>query len=558
MSATAPATAPASTTSKYLPLIAMIFVTSMTFIDMTIVSIAAPEVEKGLGISDNAVQWVINGYLLALASLFALFGRIADVVGHKRMAIIGTIVFATASALCGFTPVGSFAAAWIITFRVIQGAGAAMLFPAALAIVASAFAIKERGRALALFFAITGAFTAIGPILGGYLVEWTWRSIFWINIPVAIIALILTSICKPTLVPKKEPIDWRGGAVIVAGMGLSVLGLQQASSWGWTSPATIGCVVVGLVLIGLFVKMESGQKNPLIKVWIFRDRAFVADNFVLFFSMMAFVPVFFFLSLYAQIVLGDSAQDAGLFIMWFFIGFVIAAQVGGAMLDRIGSKLPMMLGSLISAVGFAGLGFQATQMTSGAITPWIIAAGAGIGLLLGPASTDALNRAIGASYGEVTGITQTLRNYGSALGMAILGTIMLTQSQNRFVSTLTGFGLSNEQADTVAKGFSHASSGGAAGASSNIPTSVRDKILTAIQLDFSQAMKVVFLVMAGMLVVSFLVSLIHPGGKVVTADAEEEDATSTDTPGGDSRENVRRVLTYVVVAAVIYLMYKYL
>lgn len=287
MSTVAPASAEAAQKGRYLALTAMVFATGMTFIDMTIVSIGAPVIESDLGISDDAVQWVVNGYLLGLAATFALMGRVADVYGHRRMVIIGTIVFAFSSLMCGLTPSGNIAAAWLIGWRVVEGVGAAMLFPAALAIVVAAFPPAGRGRALALFFAITGGLTAIGPIVGGYLVDWNWRSIFWVNIPIAIIALILTAIAKPTTERRDEPIDWIGALLTIVGMGLSVLGFQQAGSWGWSSPLTWSCIVGGLVVLIAFVRYELGRQYPLIKMKIFADRAFQADNAVLFFMSMA-------------------------------------------------------------------------------------------------------------------------------------------------------------------------------------------------------------------------------------------------------------------------------
>src|SRR5262249_18407924 len=151
----------------------MILAVSMTFIDQTIVAIAIPQLQGDLSLSSTGVQWIINGYLLSLSALFAFGGKLADVAGHRRMVVIGVIVFATASALCGATPTNGAAEPWIIVFRVIQGAGAALMFPAALAIVLAAFPVRERGRALAIFFGLAGAFTSIGPIAGGYLTEWT-------------------------------------------------------------------------------------------------------------------------------------------------------------------------------------------------------------------------------------------------------------------------------------------------------------------------------------------------------------------------------------------------
>ncbi len=163
---------------KNLVLAAMIFAVSMTFIDQTIVSIAVPEIQKNLHLTSTGVQWAVNAYLLSLAALFALGGRLADTMGHRRLVVIGVIVFAAASAMCGLTPKGSLAQTWIVVFRVVQGAGGAIMYPAALAIVVNTFALRERGKALALFFGIAGGLTAVGPILGGYLTQWTWRAIF--------------------------------------------------------------------------------------------------------------------------------------------------------------------------------------------------------------------------------------------------------------------------------------------------------------------------------------------------------------------------------------------
>src|ERR1700691_5637676 len=231
--------------SRSPALAAMIFAVSMTFIGQTIVSIAVPEIQKELGLSTTGVQWAVNAYLLSLAALFAFGGRLADTVGHRKMVTLGVIIFAAASAMCGLTPKGSLAEAWIVTFRVVQGAGGAIMFPAALAIVVQTFAMRERGKALAIFFGIAGGLTAIGPVLGGYLTEWTWRAIFWVNIPVAIIALILIAVSKPVTVHRPARMDYRGLALIASGVALSVFGFQQSSIWGWSSPGIWACIVVG-------------------------------------------------------------------------------------------------------------------------------------------------------------------------------------------------------------------------------------------------------------------------------------------------------------------------
>ena len=188
----------------------MIFAVSMMFIDQTIVSIAAPQIQRELGLTSTGVQWAINAYLLSLAALFAFGGRLADTRGHRKMVVTGVIVFAGASALCGLTPKGSLAEAWLVTFRAVQGAGGALMFPAALAIVVQTFPLNQRGKALALFFGIAGGLTAVGPTLGGFLTQWTWRAIFWVNIPIAIIALALIAVSKPVTAYRPARMDYRG------------------------------------------------------------------------------------------------------------------------------------------------------------------------------------------------------------------------------------------------------------------------------------------------------------------------------------------------------------
>src|SRR6476659_1511923 len=304
----------------------MVFAVPMTFIDQTIVAIAIPDLQQDLGLTQTGSQWIINGYLLSLSALFAFGGRLGDVLGRRRMVTIGVIGFAGASVFCGLTPTGSIGESWIIFFRVVQGAAAALMFPAAVGIVVASFPLRERGRAMAIFFGISGGLTAIGPIAGGYLTQWTWRAIFWINIPVAVLAVVLTVMAGIQSVPRHERIDWRGAALIATGMALSTFGFEQAASWGWADLRTWSCILGGLVVLVVFVLVHLRTPVPLLTVRIFQDRAFFVDNAVLFFSMVAFVPVFFFASVYSQVSLGYDANSDGLYLLLFFAGFAPAAQ----------------------------------------------------------------------------------------------------------------------------------------------------------------------------------------------------------------------------------------
>jgi len=501
---------------KNLVLAAMVFAVAMMFIDQTIVAIAIPNVEKELGITGNESQWVINAYLLALSALFALGGKLADVLGRRRMVVIGVIGFAVASLCCGLTPKGGVAAAWIIAFRAVQGGFAALLFPAAVGIIVAEFPRGERGSAMAAFFGITGGLTAIGPIAGGFLTQWTWRAIFWVNIPVAIIALILISRAQPDDTRYPAKVD-TGGAVLVTGaMAALVLGLQQSSQWGWKSAGTIGCIAAGLILGAAFVRRELRTDRPLLRLRIFADRGFAVENLVLALVSVAFVPFFFFASVYAQAALGKSASDAGFYIMYFFLGFVILAQVGGKMLDNRGARLPVVLGPAISAVGFYLLAGKLTNLSLGAQWPYIMLAGAGIGLMLGVASTDAVNRASKSSYGEVTGITQTGRNFGATLGLAVLGAILLSREKINMAADLVKAGVPHSVAQHVAATLGTRSGG------SHSTAGQPHAIVHAVQLAFAHSTQTVFYIMAGVLAATFLVALVWlPGGQVADAEALE-------------------------------------
>ena len=493
-------------------LAAMVFAVGMTFIDQTIVSIAIPDLEQDLELSQTGVQWVINAYLLALSAAFALGGRLADTLGSRKMVTIGVITFASASALCGLTPATSYAEAWIVVFRALQGVGAAMMIPAALALVIGSFEVHKRGQALAIFFGVTGALTSIGPLAGGYLTAIDWRAIFWVNVPRALIAY-----SKPSDSRKPAPIDIPGALLVTGGMALSVLGLQQSSVWGWGSWMTIGSILVGTLLLIVFVLRELKVENPLLRIRIFTDRAFSSQNVVLFILSFGFIPLFFFTSTYAQLSLGQSPANAGLYILTFFIGFAIAAQIGGRILDKVGARPAVVAGSAIAAAGFFLWAGSLTDLSWSAQTAWIILSGFGMGMVLAPSNTDAINRAPSTSYGEATGITQTVRNYGASLGMAILGTILITQNRLNLEGKLGDVGIPKTVADRIAAEV--VGGGGPRGGPSGAGG---EKVFEAIQNAYAASTSTVFYVIAGAMAVMFLFSLIFvPKGRAPEKVAED-------------------------------------
>ncbi|QKW10353.1 MFS transporter [Streptomyces sp. NA04227] len=521
-----------------LALAATLFAVSMTFIDQTIVSVAAPRIVDELSLSSSGMQWVINAYLLSLAAFFALGGRLADIVGHRVIMVIGTLIFVISSVLCGCVPDNDFAQTWLVIFRATQGLGAALMFPAALAVVVAVFPVDKRGRAIALFFGLSGALTAVGPLLGGWLTDWTWRAIFWINLPVAVIALVLTALARIPSTRRPERLDVPGAVLVAVGMGLGVFGLQQASAWGWSSFATWACIIGGLVVLVLFWRYELRAADPLITFRVFHDRAFTVDMLVLFFAMTAFVPVFFFMSVYAQVSLSASPNQAALYMLYFFAGFGLASQRGGRILDTRGARPALKIGTALATVGFALWANKLTDLSFHDQWPYAALAGAGIGLLLSPASTDAVNRAVGSSYGEVTGITQTVRNYAASVGLAVFGTVLTHVTTNRVTETLTAKGLSEGASHNTARGIAEAVTGhpddqepsGGGGSAA-----VMRKAMSAIRMDFAEANQWVFYGMAIACGIAFLCSLAHPGTRV-EAEPGEAGGPGTGKSGGPEAE----------------------
>jgi predicted MFS family arabinose efflux permease len=331
---------------------------------------------------------------------------------------------------------------------------------------------------------------------------------------------VLIFISKPVTEYKAAPMDYRGVVLIAAGVALSVFGFQQSNIWGWSNPLIGLSIAVGLALLVVFYFVERRTASPLMQVSIFENRTFLTQCLVLGATNLVFIPVFFFGSEYAQISLAKSASQAGVILLYFFIGFVIASQIGGRMLDRAGAKRPVVLGCALGAVGFFLWAGKVTDLSFSAQQWYIILSGAGMGFMLGPSSTDAVNRASRLSYGEATGITQTVRNYAASMGLAILGTISVAQTRNHLFNSLVAQGVPAAKAHASAAQFS--ASGSGSGSAGSIPQ--------FFQVDFAQSIQTVFYVMAGIMAVAAVIGLIGLRGGVQELAPEAADREATGAP----------------------------
>jgi EmrB/QacA subfamily drug resistance transporter len=505
--------------SQNIVLIAMILAVSMTTIDQTIVALAANTIQSGLGVSHAVVTWSINAYILATAAFFLLGGKLADVFGHRKMVLIGISTFAFFSLLCSLTPTGSFAGAWLIIARALQGVSTAIMFPAALGIVRNSFPASGQGKAAATFFSITGAMTAIGPIAGGVLINWTWRAIFWINLPIAAIALLLLVGRMVTTPSKRVKIDLKGAVVAALGMSAIVGGLQQAGTWGWGSIGTWALIVVGAILLVIFVLMEQRLASPLVKISLFKERGFRLSSLAMFFSSFAFVPIFFFISVYAQVSLGLSVGNTGILLLEFFIGYLIGARVGGRIYDKTGAKHPILFGGVLGAVGFAWWASKLNMLNNGGgflNSPqfWpIVIAGAGIGIMFSVASTDIADRSKSESYGEAAGVSQTAKNLGGAFGLALLSAILAVHLTSTLTSSFAKIGIPASVAKSVSQDInSGTKSSGKNNQLSHLSKKSQKQVSSSIASSYATASKPVFYGMAGSLAVVAIIGIMYPEG----------------------------------------------
>ena len=413
--------------SKWLILVAMTGSLSMVMLDQTVVTVALPTMGAQLGLSVSGQQWVINAYVLATAALVAVGGKLGDRFGGVTVFRAGVLVFFLASALCGLTPTDGWGPAWLITARVLQGAGAALMLPVSAAIVINAFDVSERGRAMAVYAGISQVFLAIGPLIGGVLTQYaSWRTVFWLNVPVGFAALVLVHLARPENGRQVNARISAGSvALLVGGIASLVLGLQQTAVWGWTAVATWWCIGLGAALTAIFVVRQLHSTRPLVAVRLFADRSFAGPVLVLGLVQFGLLPVILFNSLYLQDLLGFSPVRTGVAVLAFILPLTVAAQRGGRWYDRSGVRPPVIAGLAIALAGLVVWAVALPHIGYLVQIPGMILTGFGLGLVFSPANTDALGRVQAGQRGQASGLVQTVRQLGGTIGVAVLSAVVL-------------------------------------------------------------------------------------------------------------------------------------
>jgi EmrB/QacA subfamily drug resistance transporter len=412
-------------------LAASIIGSGMAFIDGSVVSIALPILQKDFGIPVSTSQWVVEAYALFLSSLVLVGGALADRFGRRRLFVLGTFVFAAASLACGLAP----SAAALIASRAVQGVGAALLVPASLAMLGAAFPEKERGRAVGTWSAGTAIATAIGPALGGWLVQTiSWRAVFIVNLPLAAVVVWIAQRRVPeSRNPDSGPLDLAGAVLATAGLGLLVFGLIEAPTVGWASPGVWVPIAAGAIGLAAFVAVEVRRAHPMVPIGFFRKTAFTAANLLTFCLYAALAALFFFLPFVLIQARGYSPAGAGISVLPLVVIVSAGSRYAGSVADRIGPRLPLTVGPAVTAAGFflfavlPGKGSYALT-----VLPALAVVGVGLAITIAPLTTTVLNSVEQADQGAASGINNAVARVAGLLAVAVLG-IAATGAFNRGV-----------------------------------------------------------------------------------------------------------------------------
>jgi EmrB/QacA subfamily drug resistance transporter len=423
---------------KWWTLIAVSVAIFMLLLDITVVNVALPSIQHDLHSSFSDLQWVVNAYALTLAAFLLTGGAVADLIGRKRVFVAGLVIFTASSAVCGL----SSSPLMLNLARAVQGVGGALMFSTSLALIAQAFRGRDRGTAFGVFGAVTGAAVAIGPVLGGIITSGIgWKWIFFVNVPIGIVAVLLTlTQVQESRDPDARGVDWIGLISFSGALFLLVYALSQGNEKGWGSALILGFLIASAALMAVFVVAERVQSRPMLDLSLFKRPAFTGASIVAFSVSASIFAMFLYLTLYIQDVLGYSALQAGLrFLPVTLLSFAVA-PVAGKLSVRMPVRYLLGAGLLLVAAGL--LAMTAVDATSGWTTliPGFVLAGAGVGMINPPLASTAIGVVHHSRSGMASGINSTFRQVGIATGIAGLGAVFEHEVMSTTSSRLAAAG----------------------------------------------------------------------------------------------------------------------
>ena len=408
---------------KWWTLGALSFALFMIMLDNTVVNVALPSIQRDLGIGLSELEWTVNAYALTFAVLMLTGGKLADFFGRRRIFLIGLVTFTISSLACGLAATGG----TLIGARTLQGIGAALMLPATLSIISATFPAHQRGMAIGIWAGVSAMALAIGPLIGGLITEhinWSW--IFFVNVPIGVLGLIVGRLVikESRDTSAEQRLDFPGLLASAIGLFALTFALIEANSYGWTDPVIIGLFVISAVSLATFVLLELHQRSPMLDLSLFRSSTFAGANVVALLVTLAMFGVFFFMSIYMQNILGYSATKTGAAFLPMTILIILIAPISGKASDRIGSRALMTAGMLClsaSLIVFSRLGLDSTFWD---ILPGLVVGGFGMALVMTPMTAAALGSVPVEKSGVGSGVLNTFRQLGGALGIAVMGAIV--------------------------------------------------------------------------------------------------------------------------------------
>jgi EmrB/QacA subfamily drug resistance transporter len=408
---------------KWWTLGAVAFGLFMIMLDNTVVNVALPSIARDLGVGLSELEWIVTGYALTFASLMLTGGKLADLLGRRLIFIVGLAIFTVSSLVCGLASSGEM----LIGARVVQGAGAALMNPATLSIIAATFPPRQRGTAIGIWAGTSALALAIGPLVGGLLTEHiSWNWIFFVNVPIGVIAIVASLLLIPESRDQsaEQRLDLPG--LVTSGLGLFAVtyGLIEGNSHGWGSARIVGAFVAAAVLLVAFVLLERHQRIPMLDLALFQNGTFVGANLAVLLVALAMFGVFFFISLYMQGILGYSAVQAGAAFLPLTVLIVFVAPIAGRLSDRFGSRWLITTGMLLLAVQLLYFSTLGVQETYWALLPGMFLGGFGMALVMTPSAAAAVRALPVDKSGVGSAVLNAFRQVGGSVGIALMGAIM--------------------------------------------------------------------------------------------------------------------------------------